>query len=79
MFGKKMNYKVEGMTCEHCVKKVGAAIESVEGVKSCKVALKKQTAVVRFTDADLGLEAEHNIFEQMERVVDEAGYHLVAE
>jgi len=82
MFGLNKNvkeFKVEGMTCEHCVKKVETALESVEGVNSCKVNLKKKSAVIHYTDADLGLEAEHNFFEKMERAVDEAGYHLVAE
>lgn len=83
MFNKKNNvqeYKVEGMTCDHCVMHVTEALESVEGVKDAKVNLKKNNAVVHFSDADLGLEGEmSNIFARMERAVDEAGYHLVAE
>jgi copper chaperone len=78
MFEKKKNYKVEGMTCDHCVMHVTEALESVKGVKDVKVSLKKNNAVIRFSDADLGLDEEVNIFARMERAVDEAGYHLMA-
>ncbi len=37
---------VEGMSCEHCAKRVTEALEKVEGVKKVKVDLKKKSAVV---------------------------------
>ena len=41
-----MKFKVEGMMCKHCEKKVFDAISSVNGVESVKINLKKKTAEV---------------------------------
>ena len=38
--------KVEGMMCQHCVAHVKKALESVDGVASVEVDLKKKTAAV---------------------------------
>ncbi len=43
---EKKTLSVEGMSCEHCVKRVTEALEKVEGVKKAKVDLKKKSAVV---------------------------------
>ncbi|AEF80887.1 heavy-metal-associated domain-containing protein [Leadbettera azotonutricia] len=43
--------KVEGMTCEHCVKHVKEALEGVAGVKSAKVSLKDKSAKVDHSDS----------------------------
>lgn len=48
MFSKK-NKKVisiEGMHCDHCVKKVTEALESLEGVTKVKVNLAKKEAII---------------------------------
>lgn len=42
--GAVMKFKIEGMMCKHCEKKVFDAISSVEGVKSVEINLKKKTA-----------------------------------
>ena len=38
--------KIEGMSCEHCKKRVEDALSQLEGVKSAKVNLKEKEAVV---------------------------------
>ena len=48
----KMEIKVEGMMCEHCKKRVTEAVESVGGIKSVEVDLKKKT-VKFFGEADI--------------------------
>jgi copper chaperone CopZ len=42
--------KVTGMSCEHCVKAVTAAIKSVSGAQCPKVDLAKGTASFRYKD-----------------------------
>lgn len=39
---------VSGMSCSHCEARVTAAVEALEGVKSCKASAKKSVAVVKF-------------------------------
>jgi copper ion binding protein len=58
--------KVEGMTCEHCVKHVKEALEGVAGVKSAKVSLKDKSASVDHNDK-VSLET-------LKAAVTEAGY-----
>ena len=65
----KETLKIEGMTCDHCVHHVTQALESVDGVQSAKVSLKKNEAVVKF-DETASLDA-------MREAVAEAGYKVV--
>jgi copper chaperone len=65
---EKRTFKVTGMTCEHCVMHVTKALESVEGVKSAKVSLKKNEATVKFD--------ETATTEAMVAAVQGAGYQL---
>lgn len=64
----KDTFKVEGMTCEHCAKHVTEALESVVGVKSAKVSLKKKEATIKY-------EAPAE-FSNLEAAVVGAGYKL---
>jgi len=41
-----MEFIIEGMTCDHCVKAVTKALEDVEGVESAEVSLAAGNAVV---------------------------------
>jgi copper chaperone CopZ len=34
------------MMCEHCVKRVKKALESLDGVNSCEVSLEKNNAII---------------------------------
>lgn len=48
MFNKKEKIiiKIEGMSCQHCAKKVENTLLSIENVKSVRVNLKDKTATV---------------------------------
>ena len=60
--------KIEGMSCEHCVKHVKEALEAINGVKSAHVTLKEKSAVVDHGD-EVGLET-------LKAAVVEAGYEV---
>ncbi|GHT56386.1 mercuric reductase [Spirochaetia bacterium] len=61
--------KIDGMSCDHCVKHVKDALEEISGVKSAKVSLKDNSADVEH-DAAVTLAA-------MKEAVTEAGYEVV--
>ncbi|GHV10567.1 mercuric reductase [Spirochaetia bacterium] len=65
----KTTLKIDGMSCEHCVKHVKDALEEISGVKSAKVSLKANSADVEH-DAAVTLAA-------MKEAVTEAGYEVV--
>ena len=44
----KKQYKVEGMTCDHCVAHVKSALEEMDGIKKAKVQLKSPQATLEF-------------------------------
>jgi copper ion binding protein len=64
----KTTLKIEGMSCEHCVKHVTEALKALPGVKSAKVKLREKSAVV---DHEEGL-----TLERMKSAVTEAGYEV---
>ena len=45
--------KIDGMSCEHCVKHVKEALEAVAGVSSAAVNLKDQSALVDHNGVEL--------------------------
>jgi copper ion binding protein len=53
---EKKTLKVEGMSCEHCVKAVTKALSQLSGVKKVKVDLKGASASFEFDPAKIGLE-----------------------
>ncbi len=48
---KKVEIKVDGMTCNGCVNKVKASLEKTDGVKTAEVSLKSNSAVVLYDDS----------------------------
>jgi copper ion binding protein len=64
----KTTLKIEGMSCDHCVKHVTEALEGIQGVASAKVSLKNKNAEVEHDDT-VNLEA-------MKAAVVEAGYEI---
>jgi copper ion binding protein len=65
----KTTLKVDGMSCDHCVKHVTEALEGIEGVQSAVVSLADENAVVEHGDGvSLAL---------MKAAVEEAGYEVV--
>ncbi|MDR3248621.1 MAG: copper ion binding protein [Treponema sp.] len=65
----KTALKIEGMSCDHCVKHVKEALEGIGGVKSAKVSLKDNSANVEHD--------EKVTLSQMKEAVVEAGYEVV--
>lgn len=66
IIGKKV-LKIEGMHCDHCVKHVQNAINSIDGA-SAKVDLKTQTAEVSY-DREIN-------DDDLYHVIEKAGYHI---
>jgi copper ion binding protein len=65
----KTTLKIEGMSCDHCVKHVTEALEEVPGVNSAKVSLKEKSAAVEHGDG-VSLSA-------LKAAVVEAGYEVL--
>jgi copper ion binding protein len=62
--------KIEGMSCDHCVKHVTGALKNIPGVTNVTVSIKNNNA-----------EVEHSgqvTAEAMKAAVVEAGYEVVA-
>lgn len=64
----KKTLKIEGMMCQHCVAHVTKALQTVDGVLSVEVNLKKKTAVVELSKA-----VEDEVFVS---AITEAGYEV---
>ena len=62
-------YRVQGMTCDHCVRAVTTELLMVPGVTSVEVDLGAGTATVT--------SAEPLAIEDVADAIDEAGYELV--
>ena len=60
------SFKIEGMKCEHCVKKVDSAIKELDGIKSVKVDLATGRMDV---DASLSVKSDDIV-----KIIDELGY-----
>ncbi len=62
-------FKIQGMTCNHCVMRVAKALKSVPGVKDAQVDLKKGEAVVPYDESVTK--------EKLSSAVVDAGYKIV--
>ena len=58
--------QIEGMSCEHCARKVKDALEEIAGMTRVEVALKAQTA-----DIELAVEIDQT---RLAAAIDNAGY-----
>ena len=62
----KLNLKIDGMGCEHCIKSVREALEGINGVKVLDVKIGS------------AVEAENDsILNEIREKLDDAGYDLV--
>ncbi|NPA42361.1 MAG: heavy-metal-associated domain-containing protein [Aquificae bacterium] len=66
---KEIEFKVQGMTCQHCVNTVQRAVSSVEGVSKVEVFLDTGTVKVQL-EGDVP-------FETIKKSVEEWGYKVV--
>ena len=63
----KLNLKIDGMSCEHCIKSVREALEGVNGVKVLDVKI-----------GSAEVEAENDsVLNEIKEKLDDAGYDLV--
>jgi copper ion binding protein len=65
----KTTLKIEGMSCDHCVRHVTEALKGIPGVKAVTVSLTGKDAVLDHEDAVT--------VEVMKAAVVEAGYEVV--
>lgn len=61
---KKITFKIDGMSCEHCAKRVEDSLKSIDNVNSVKVNLKKKEADVTYKD-DININLVQNIIEEI--------------
>ncbi len=66
----KVNLKIQGMTCNHCVMRVAKALKAVPGVQDAQVDLQKAEAAVTYDDTKVSLD-------KLSFAVVEAGYKVV--
>jgi copper ion binding protein len=66
---EKQTLKVQGMSCEHCVRAVSKALEDLPGLNDVKVELKSGTVSFRHDPAKTDLAA-------IEAAIVEAGYEV---
>ncbi len=65
----KKEFKVEGMTCNHCRMSVEKALNKLEGIKA-SVSLDPAVAIVEFSDGEKSLE-------ELQKAVSEAGDYKI--
>ena len=63
----KLNLKIDGMGCEHCVKSVREALETVKGIKILDV---------KIGSAEIEVEND-SVLNEIREKLDDAGYDLV--
>ena len=63
----KLNLKIDGMGCEHCIKSVREALEGVKGVKVLDV---------KIGSAEVEVEND-SVLNEIREKLDDAGYDLV--
>ena len=68
---KKAKIKIDGMSCQHCVKTVTDVMMSIDGVSQVKVNLKKGEARLKFERDLLDLEL-------LETAIVTAGFEFVS-
>ena len=67
---KRAKIKIDGMSCQHCVKTVTDAMVDLDGVSQVKVNLKKGEAKIKFDKDRLDLE-------QLKTAIVTAGFEFV--
>ena len=67
---KRAKIKIDGMSCQHCVKTVTGAVSDLDGVSQVKGNLKKGEAKIKFEKGRLDLE-------QLKTAIVTAGFEFV--
>ena len=63
----KLNLKIDGMGCEHCIKSVREALEGINGIKVLDV---------KIGSAEVEVEND-SVLNEIREKLDDAGYDLV--
>ena len=63
----KLNLKIDGMGCEHCIKSVREALEEIKGIKVLDV---------KIGSAEVEVEND-SVLNEIKEKLDDAGYDLV--
>ena len=63
----KLNLKIDGMGCEHCIKSVREALEEIKGIKVLNV---------KIGSAEVETEND-SVLNEIREKLDDAGYDLV--
>ena len=63
MLGKKIIVNIEGMSCNHCAKRVEDGLKALDNVKSVKVNLEKKNATITYKN-------------EIKNVINELGYEF---
>lgn len=66
---KNINFKIEGMHCDGCAKRLEKVLNNIEGVENAKVTFEEKCASVEYTE-------EVNVEELKEAIVD-AGFEVI--
>lgn len=61
---------IDGMTCQHCVRRVKNALENLDGVTSVDINLEDRYSLV-----ELSKDIDRSIFNE---AIDDAGYDLIS-
>ena len=64
--------KVDGMSCEHCVKAVTKAVKALPGIGAVNIDLKAKTVTVEH-------EPNHTALDKIEHAIEEEGYDIYKE
>ena len=67
----KTTFKIQGMTCNHCVMRVTKALKAVPGVQDAQVDLQKAEAIVTYDESKAGAD-------KFSTAVVDAGYKIVS-
>ncbi|MCQ4937428.1 MULTISPECIES: copper chaperone CopZ [Anaerotignum] len=62
--------KVEGMSCEHCVKAVQKAVGALPGIENVSVDLKGKTVSVKYNP-------EQSTLDKIKAEIDDQGYDVI--
>jgi copper chaperone len=68
---KTVNYKINGMNCNHCVNAVNNALKNCQGVLEVKVSLENNNATLQIDETEFDIETASS-------AVKNASYELIS-
>ena len=66
---EKRVFKIDGMACQNCEKKVENALKAIEGVENAKASVTQKNVEVEY-------DSQRVCFNQMQEAVDDAGFDM---